>query len=222
MKIEDFVRRADQVLELGKRAAASERHTDYGDYLDRAIFAEFRAAGLSFLRNTFGEAHPYYSDFDQKAKENDIYNAERGFGILTAARSEVAGGWFVSTRSLVSAEIFADFLEMAEHLLGEGYKDAAAVMIGGVLEEHLRQLAVKQGVPVTLVRDGKDVPKKADALNSELSASNAYGKLEQKMITAWLDLRNKAAHGRYSEYTAEQVQLMADGVTLFMVQVPVK
>jgi len=32
---------------------------------------------------------------------------------------------------------------MAEHLLDEGNKAAAAVLIGGVLEEHLRKLATK-------------------------------------------------------------------------------
>ena len=35
-------------------------------------------------------------------------------------------------------------LEMAEHLLAADYKDAAAVLGGGVLEEHLRQLCKKQ------------------------------------------------------------------------------
>ena len=38
------------------------------------------------------------------------------------------------------AELFADFLEMADYLLSEGYKDPAAVLGGSMLEEHLRQL----------------------------------------------------------------------------------
>jgi hypothetical protein len=35
---------------------------------------------------------------------------------------------------------------MAEHLLDEHYKDVAEVIIGSVLEEHLRQLAVTKGI----------------------------------------------------------------------------
>ncbi|AIY39887.1 hypothetical protein LT85_0727 [Collimonas arenae] len=40
--------------------------------------------------------------------------------------------------------------------------------------------------------------------------------LDQKSVTAWLDLRNKAAHGKYSEYTKEQVEVMCQGVVNFM------
>jgi hypothetical protein len=41
-------------------------------------------------------------------------------------------------------------------------------------------------------------------------------KLDQKNVTAWLDLRNKAAHGKYTEYQKDQVELMMQGVTQFM------
>jgi hypothetical protein len=49
--------------------------------------------------------------------------------------------------------------------------------------------------------------KKADALNSELAAAGVYSKLDQKNVTAWLGLRNHAAHGQYADYTKEQVAL---------------
>jgi len=103
---------------------------------------------------------------------------------------------------------------MARRLLSEKYKDAAAIMIGSVLEEHLRQLCLKHSIPTDDPKTGK--PKKADLLNSELANSSAYNKLDQKNITALLDLRNKAAHGKYGEYTQQQVELMAQSVTDFM------
>lgn len=95
---------------------------------------------------------------------------------------------------------------MAEHLLSEQYKDPAAVMVGGVLEEHLRQLAAKAGVAVTDMKDGKEVPRKAESLNADLAKAGVYGKLDQKAVTGWLDLRNKAAHGKYSEYTRRRIR----------------
>ena len=49
-------------------------------------------------------------------------------------------------KKLVSAEIFSDFLEMAAHVLEQDYKDPAAVMIGTVLEENLRQLCHSAGI----------------------------------------------------------------------------
>jgi len=105
---------------------------------------------------------------------------------------------------------------MAEYLLTEGFKDPAAVMAGSVLEEHLRQLCIKNSIPIESIKDGKPIPKKADLINSQLASANIYNKLDQKSITSWLDLRNKAAHGQYSEYTKEQVVFMLQGITNFI------
>jgi hypothetical protein len=88
-----------------------------------------------------------------------------------------------SLQELIHADMFASFLEMADHLLRSGYKDAAAVIAGSSLEEHLRKVAANHGVdPV----DSSGRPKKADLLNSENAAASAYGKLDQKSATAWL------------------------------------
>ena len=87
---------------------------------------------------------------------------------------------------------------MADYLTQQGYKDAAAVVVGSVLEQHLRKLSQRNSIDV--VQSG-GAPKKADALNSELAGATVYSKLVQKNVTAWLGLRNKAAHGEYTEYT---------------------
>jgi hypothetical protein len=147
---------------------------------------------------------------------SDSCNVRILFGILRALRADYEAGRMKTIQELIHADMFADFLEMAEHLLEEGYKDPAAVMIGSVLEEHLRKLCVKCNVNIV----ENDRPKKADRLNNELSAANIYTKLDQKSITAWLDLRNKAAHGKYSEYTKEQLALMLQGVQNFMMRFP--
>lgn len=137
-------------------------------------------------------------------------------GILRAMRADYAAGYLSSVAELIHADVFADFLEMADHLLAQGYKDPAAVMTGSVLEEHLRKLCDKSGISTVTGEN----PKKADLLNAELAGAGVYSKLDQKSITAWLDLRNKAAHGKYGEYTAEQVQALQDGVRHFMVRYP--
>lgn len=138
-------------------------------------------------------------------------------GMLHALRSDYEAGYLQSVTELVHADIFADFLDMADYLLQQGYKDPAAVVAGSVLEEHLRKLSGKHGIPVTKP-DG--FPKRAEALNSELASASVYSKLDQKGITTWLDLRNKAAHGKYSEYTSEQVTLMLQGVRDFASRCP--
>ena len=110
---------------------------------------------------------------------------------------------------------------MAQHLLDENYKDPAAVVIGSVLEEHLRNLCVKNKVDITFIDGkGKTVNKKASTLNDDLVKAGIYNILEQKSITAWLDLRNKAAHGKYAEYDITQVKGMHQNVNDFIVRNP--
>lgn len=132
-------------------------------------------------------------------------------GALKALRADYAAGHLRRVEQLVQAELFADFLEMAEYLLDQGYKDAAAVLVGGVLEEQLRKMCIKNGISV--LSGGR--PKKADSLNADLAGASVLNKLDQKSVTSWLDLRNKAAHGQYSEYTADQVGVMLQGVRDF-------
>ena len=111
---------------------------------------------------------------------------------------------------------------MADHLLQQGYKDPATVIIGSVLEEHLRQLCNANSISIEFKNNkGILIPKKADRLNSDLAKENVYSKLDQKAVTMWLDLRNKAAHGKYDEYTSEQVTNMYSGITEFMARMSI-
>jgi hypothetical protein len=203
MKLEDIKKRIDQLISIAGQVLSTKRTNDYNSYVSAEQFNEFRSASLSFLKNTFGTEHPYYMEFNKKVNDASPYLTEEGRGILKAVKNEIDGGWAFTVKGLISAEIFSNFLEMAEYLLTEGYKDPAAVMAGSVLEEHLRQLCIKNSIPIESIKDGKPIPKKADLINSQLASANIYNKLDQKSITSWLDLRNKAAHGQYSEYTKE-------------------
>ena len=62
-------------------------------------------------------------------------------------------------------------------------------------------------------------PKKADSMNNSLAAAGVYSKLDQKIVTAWLDLRNKAAHAQYDEYNADQVRSLLAGVREFAARI---
>ena len=137
-------------------------------------------------------------------------------GILTSLKIAYESGYLATVTELIHADLFSDFIEMAQYLFSEGFKDPAAVIIGSVLEEHLRKLCQKHNIPT----DTGGKPKKADLLNSELVASTVYSKLDQKSVTGWLDLRNKAAHGKYGEYTKEQVALLIQSIQDFMIRNP--
>jgi hypothetical protein len=219
--LKDLEKRIDQLLAQAETALANARRDPYSGSLlmQSADWTALRAAGLSFIESTFGREHSYYKEFDQKVRDSSDYYGRYALGILSAIKNQIVGGWIETMKGLVTAEVFADFLEMAEHLLEQKYKDPAAVLVGSVLEEHLRQLCAAVGVPIEDLSSGRPVARKADTLNAELARAGKYSKLDQKLVTAWLDLRNKAAHGRYSDYTAEQVRGMFDGVRDFIARV---
>jgi hypothetical protein len=222
VRLSDILKRLDEIIAIGNETVATCDGCA-GPYDVEMVrpeaMARFRAASLSFIERVYGKSHSHYLLFTSETPGAVLRDAQCGLAILQAIQSELQGGWLFTVTGLVAAELFSDFLEMAQHLLYSGYKDSAAVMIGSVLEEHLRQLCLKHDIGMEDERDGKMVPRKADRLNAELEKNDVYSKLDQKLITAWLDLRNNAAHGKYQEYTEEQVRQQLSGATEFMARV---
>lgn len=175
-----------------------------------------RASAAIERLTTAGSAYALQAYELNESSYKDGWIVARLAGVLKALRADYAAGYMRTVQELVHADLFADFLEMADELLSKNYKDAAAVITGSVLEEHLRKLAAKHGVPAQ--RGGKAV--KADTLNGDLAEVPAYNKLTQKSVTAWLDLRNKAAHGHYDQYDRAQVEGMLRDVRGFMERLP--
>lgn len=208
--------RVKYLIDLCGQVLSTKKSTQHrSDRVDGRIQYKYRSAVLSFISQFYGEKHPYYIEFH--SKDSDYApTIEESLGILEAIADEIDQGWHKSIRGVVSAELFSDFIEMANHLLDEGYKDAAAVMLGSTLEEHLRQLARNNGIEVEIESKGKIRPKKADVLNADLVKADIYSKLDQKNIIAWLGLRNDAAHGKYDNYSKGQVVFFSQALNDFM------
>jgi hypothetical protein len=171
--------------------------------------AEIRKYGLQAASAVYDDLFPY------RTMGNGIPDP----GVVPKERA-VAEAFAMACKHLGLLR-FVDFSEI-EFLLEQGHKDAAAVMCGSELEKHVRKLCVSNGIDVFLPSRsaGEPQPKRAEQLNAELTSINVYGKLEQKHVTSWLDLRNKAAHGEYHAYNKEQVSLMIQGVREFITRYP--
>jgi len=145
--------------------------------------------------------------------------AEQMQGILTAFKADYEAGRVKKFAGLIQGDLLSDFLEMAAHLAGENYKDAAAVIAGSVLEEHTRKLAEGRGIEVERA-DGR--AHKFETLNAELRKAEppTYSEAERKQLAAWYGLRTDAAHARRDEYTLEEVRLMIEGIRGFLIRYP--
>jgi DNA-binding transcriptional regulator YdaS (Cro superfamily) len=118
-----------------------------------------------------------------------------------------ARGYRVSEeiRSLV-AELFDDELEQAKELLASGYKAAAAVVAGVVIETALRKLCGERGIPVG----------KLDKINADLAKAGVYDKVMHKRVTTLAKIRNKAAHGDTAGFNDADVRGMITDVERFV------
>jgi hypothetical protein len=190
-------------------------NTEISTYLETTLLA---------VLNRIGSLHPFYAQQIEavlQASPSMAYRLPALYAIASALYDAVDKDFLDDIGSLVRADVFTDQLDMAEHLLAEGYTLAAAVVVGISLETHLHQLARKNSIPLTFrTTRGDDAPKKADILNAELRANGTYNSLEQKNVTAWLDLRNKAAHGQADQFDARNVDDTLRGVRGFIAHHP--
>lgn len=166
------------------------------------------------LEQVFGKDTPHYNTFNDLCKNiidsiEDETSFENAYAVLKSAKEDYENGYLSDTRTLIEAEVFDDFLEQAEELFKKGYFQASAVIAGCVLEDSLRKLGQRKIVSFP-------TDKTIDPMNVELAKAGIYNALWQKKITALAGLRNKAAHGKWTEFTEKDVEDMIRDVRRFM------
>lgn len=206
-EIDDLISIADRFISVAKTSHSRWEPESIGE-----VTTWISRTG-QLVRKLYDGEGQHFENYQRLTKQKDFTNVHSNSythicevqGVLKAIKHEFKTGLLADLRGLLQASIFADFLEMAEHLLAEGYKDASAVTISAVLEDSLRKLADKNGIP-TVATNGR--PLTIDPINIALAKANIYGPLVQKQVTTWADLRNSAAHGHYDRYDEAQVKQM--------------
>ena len=213
-----FATQLKTVISEYEAALSRSRHSDASDVITRSQVAAMRTRCTAAIERASGSNSTYYKNVIDAAKgrDHEWNRLANVIGVAKALLYDIENNHLQSFEELLHGEVFGDFLEMASHLVESDYKDAAAVLTGGTLEVHLRTLCHKHGIDAS--PDGRHIS--SDQLNAKLTKAGAYNKLDQKSITAWLDLRNKAAHGQYSDYTKEQVRLFVATVRDFITRYP--
>jgi hypothetical protein len=203
MKIDALI--IQRFSELGESSKKAMPRT-WGDQM----FQRWATNVLSLLQQVFGEDSIHYQNFYREYRE---YGPQGRFyfsnclGIFLAAKEDYEQGYLFNVRALVKAEVLVDdVLAQAIELLNANFKDPACVLAGVALETTLKELCTRQGVPHS----------KLDQMNADLRKAGVYNMAKQKQITAWAELRNKAAHGQWSEYNNADVDSFIEGVTRFI------
>ena len=135
-------------------------------------------------------------------------------GIMQGLFDNFISGFCDHIEKQIRESVSADYMEQAEALLKEGFLVPAAVVCGAVLENRLRSYCDNLDPPIETLRPNGE-SKTLGALIGELDRVKAFDKQTRKMLRAWADIRNAAAHGRFDDFTREQVELMLLGVNGF-------
>jgi hypothetical protein len=213
-KTEVIERRFDELIHFGSEIVSTRRvpppQVIGDDRVDFGRSQQWAASASQFLVSLFGTDSEYYKKFAAGCKHPGYYSDTlAGLAVIKAAFNDYIKGYLIEAKALITAEVFDDILEQAEHLFRQGYYQAAAVLAGAVLEDGLRKIAERNGCAVQ--------PKpKLDGMNAELAKKGVYNTLVQKRITWLADMRNKAAHGKWSEFAANDVETMLHQVRDFV------
>jgi hypothetical protein len=173
-----------------------------------AEVTRWRASAEQLLVQLLGKNNPYYERFVEIIKRNRggyYEDVDSCVAIIEAVQGDLQGGRLRSFRRMVEAEVFADFIGMAEHILDNGYYGAAAALMGGALERGLRDIAQSRDVRLGASGD-------LAGLNARLAQAGAYNAVRQKEVQYFIDIRNKAAHGHFDQFSRDDAKKLTEGV----------
>lgn len=201
-RIREIVAELQGLVQLG-RGATNQWIPDKARLSSALVRAE------NIIHAAFGQDGPHAKHLAKtlEAVEGQAYDVEPVIGVLDGARDDLESGFLQRQELLIAGEVFDSLLQEARHLHDTHHSDAAAILGRVVLEDALRRMAAAAGL--------SDIAAAA-AANDALKKAGSYGQPMWRQIQAWLDIGNAAAHGRFADYSPDQVNSMLLGIEQFL------
>jgi hypothetical protein len=205
-RLAELIKEGNAVATLAKPSSVGP---PYIQNKDKVALYDWLAKVLNIVTIIFGERSPQYLQLANLTKDgvshsHEIYAID---GLLRGALNDLEHGFILGQEFLVAGEIFDSVLQQAQQLNGAGYKDAAAVLARVVLEDALRRIARSEGLAESV---------SAARLNDELKQKGRYPQVQWRLIQAWLDIGNSAAHGRFEDYDHATIKRLLEDIEAFL------
>ena len=213
--LQPYAARMRKLIEEGAKVAALERRSRAGDYIgqeDNIPLHAWLVRVTNIIQSALGAESPHTRHLKDLMPNGPrlvqhSYEIFSIIGVLQGALDDLEGGYLRGTHFLLAAEVFDSILEQAQHLNQAGYKDPAAVLGRVVIEDALRRLAAEAGL---------DFSGTASRVNDDLKKAARYSQPQWRLVQSWLDIGNSAAHGKFEEYRAQDVEAMLEGIAKFL------
>ena len=195
---DDLLRRFQELAEQGLHVMT--RHDQQGaERVDSQSFHRWASSALHLVAAVFKEDSPHYRNL---AKAYDNFNGWPSSlaamtGVFQAAKSDFEGGYLFRVETVISGEIFGDFVVAAKTALAEGQKDVAAVLACAALEDTLKRFGRLKGLEV----DGKSMQEVVNALKGKGLVSGA----QKSLLDIMPKIRDSAMHADWGKLTLQDV-----------------
>jgi hypothetical protein len=209
-KHQRYADRIRELIEEGRAVAKLERDSSVGPYIQEKIpLHSWLTKVHNIIEMVFGTHSPHYQQKQQLTRRKIEYSHEVNqlVGLLEGALNDLENGYLICQEFIIAGEVFDSVVEQAKYLNQSGHKDPAAVLARVVLEDSLKRLAREESLNETL---------SASRINDELRRVGRYAQPQWRLIQAWLDLGNAAAHGRFAEYSQQDVQKLIEDIERFL------
>ncbi len=134
-----FIKQLKDVVDLYEKSKLTNNRVA-SNIITRARAVVNRIAGKN--SDYYKKIEEYIDQYQQwEARHNS--KIQSIMGTVDALLLDLEADYLKSLTELIHDDIFSDYLEMAESLLDDSFKDASAVIAGSTLEEHLRKLCVE-------------------------------------------------------------------------------
>ncbi|HRG89098.1 MAG TPA: hypothetical protein PLW44_08780 [Chitinophagales bacterium] len=172
------------------------------------ICEELLNSTLSLLQALYGAQSPQpvqfngrFNSFTENPNDWCQYDQRRVLeicnGKLKSMLNDIEYGLIDDLESRISAEIFGDFLALANEALEKGHHIVAAIIGSAALEDALKRIAEKNGGNI----DRMDMQNVANYLKSKQILKGTTG----KHIDRFVILRNKALHAEWNKVESPEV-----------------
>lgn len=194
----------EHLIQLGSSLVAAQERMHHDNELDRPEhdFRAFVIGTVACIRRVAGDNSDYFRMLELPEQgmfhSGNVIAIASLVGSLQALQRAVTFDLLGSLEARLRANIHDDFLMQAKVLVEAGYHVAGMVLIGGVLEDHLRKLCNNRG----LARKGKgSLTQYNDHLRDDVYMQPVW-----RQIQVVSDLRNDAAHGTGDKVDAKHAE----------------
>jgi hypothetical protein len=169
------------------------------DAYDIAQWQQWATSALNIIRAAFGDSSPHAQHFAAAYAKCSGWreHVDAMKGIFSAAKADYDGGYAFSLNSLISGEIYGDFVTLAKASLSEGHKDVAAVLACAALEDALKRYASLNGLVVS--------DSSMQAVVNALKSKGLVGGAQKTFLDAMPKIRDYAMHANWEKITPQDV-----------------